>query len=198
MTDANIEKAKALFTIAMNIYGRVADNAYFGDASEWTISFENLKTNIMGLCYVRGQHIKINANHPELQSWDQLKDTVLHECAHAFAGIEVSKSGRVMAHGKLWKQWASRLGAKPIAKHTSKITDQDALIKHHSQSKYILAFIKDGTVEVVSSCNRRLKNLHRRCVPNRKETFGHLYHVVVSDFINYKDDCELLKLKAFQ
>ena len=53
--------------------------------------------------------IRISRTHALEGSEEQIRDTVLHEIAHAIAGREAG-------HGLLWKVTARRIGATPRAK----------------------------------------------------------------------------------
>lgn len=195
--DAKIEKIQKLAEIALSTYGHMADNAFFGHHSNWSIVVGELPNRALGVCYIVRQKIVINAEHVQIDSWEDIKDTVLHEVAHALAGVEKSRGGRNMAHGKLWKSWAKRLGAKPSAKAAIK-RDHLSIADQYKDAKYLIVCFVNNNVEVYSACNRKLKNLHTRGMRNKQHTFGNLFHVKVSDYNIHKDDTETLMLKAFR
>ena len=74
----------------------------------WTLAFVEAKRRL-GDCHFRHRVIRISRTHALEGSEEQIRDTVLHEIAHAIAGREV-------AHGPLWKVTARRIGATPRAK----------------------------------------------------------------------------------
>lgn len=73
----------------------------------WGFCFNNKKTSL-GLCYYRQQRIEVSRHH--LNSTDaEVKNTVLHEIAHALCFIHNQERG----HGYNWKRWCVKVGAKP-------------------------------------------------------------------------------------
>ena len=74
----------------------------------WTLAFVEAKRRL-GDCHFRHRVIRISRTHALEGSEEQIRDTVLHEIAHAIAGREAG-------HGPLWKVTARRIGATPGAK----------------------------------------------------------------------------------
>ena len=74
----------------------------------WTLAFVEAKRRL-GDCHFQHRVIRISRTHALGGSKEQIRDTVLHEIAHAIAGREAS-------HGPLWKVTARRIGATPRAK----------------------------------------------------------------------------------
>ena len=74
----------------------------------WTLAFVEAKRRL-GDCHFRHRVIRISRTHALGGSKEQIRDTVLHEIAHAIAGREAG-------HGPLWKVTARRIGATPRAK----------------------------------------------------------------------------------
>ena len=74
----------------------------------WTLAFVEAKRRL-GDCHFRHCVIRISRTHALGGSKEQIRDTVLHEIAHAIAGREAG-------HGPLWKITARRIGATPRAK----------------------------------------------------------------------------------
>lgn len=75
---------------------------------DWTLAFVEAKRRL-GDCHFGDRVIRISRAHALQGSEDQIRDTVLHEIAHAIAGPEAG-------HGPLWKATARRIGATPRAK----------------------------------------------------------------------------------
>jgi predicted SprT family Zn-dependent metalloprotease len=71
----------------------------------WTFSFNRRKTE-MGLCLYSPQRIELSVYFIELNSWEAIRETLLHEIAHALVG-----SGH--GHDGVWKQQCLKIGAKP-------------------------------------------------------------------------------------
>ena len=74
----------------------------------WTLAFGEARKRL-GDCHFRHYVIRISRTHALEGSGEQIRDTVLHEIAHAIAGHEAG-------HGPLWKATARRIGATPRAK----------------------------------------------------------------------------------
>ena len=73
----------------------------------WTLTFGEARKRL-GDCHFRHHVIRISRTHALEGSEEQIRDTVLHEVAHAIAGHEAG-------HGPLWKATARRIGATPRA-----------------------------------------------------------------------------------
>ena len=74
----------------------------------WTLAFIEAKRRL-GDCHFQHRVIRISRTLALEGSEEQIRDTVLHEIAHAIAGHEAG-------HGPLWKATARRIGATPRAK----------------------------------------------------------------------------------
>ena len=74
----------------------------------WTFAFVEAKRHL-GDCHFRHRVIRISRTHGLEGNEEQIRDTMLHEIAHAIAGREAG-------HGRLWKATARRIGATPWAK----------------------------------------------------------------------------------
>ena len=74
----------------------------------WILAFVEAKRRL-GDCHFQHRVIRISRTHALGESKEQIRDTVLHEIAHAIAGREAG-------HGPLWKVTARRIGATPRAK----------------------------------------------------------------------------------
>ena len=68
----------------------------------WTIGFNKAK-QIAGICNHTKKKICISRGFFEKSTFDELKDTVLHEVAHMLVGSE-------HGHNKIWKQKAIEIG----------------------------------------------------------------------------------------
>ena len=75
---------------------------------DWTLAFVEARRRL-GDCRFQDRVIRISRAHALEGSEEQIRDTVLHEIAHAIAGPEAG-------HGPLWKAAARRIGAVPRAK----------------------------------------------------------------------------------
>ena len=73
----------------------------------WTLAFVEAERRL-GDCDFKGRVIRVSRSHALEGSEEQIRDTVLHEIAHAITGREAG-------HGPLWKATARRIGATPRA-----------------------------------------------------------------------------------
>jgi predicted SprT family Zn-dependent metalloprotease len=80
-------------------------------------------------------------NNPE----DEVRDTILHEIAHIKAGHEAG-------HGPLWKQWARKVGARPV-----RCATQVLMV----QAKYIVVCTVCDSV--TRKAHKRVKLARRYC-----------------------------------
>lgn len=75
------------------------------DTQGWSFRF-NRHRRTLGLCRFTEKQIELSLFFTERNDQAAVRDTLLHEIAHALAGPEAG-------HGPLWKQWCVRVGAKP-------------------------------------------------------------------------------------
>ena len=73
----------------------------------WTFAFLEAERRL-GDCHFRDRVIRIGRAHALDASDAEIRDTILHEIAHALAGPEAR-------HGPEWKATAKRIGATPRA-----------------------------------------------------------------------------------
>jgi predicted SprT family Zn-dependent metalloprotease len=71
----------------------------------WTFKYDNAVKRF-GVCRYRSKTIGLSRKLVLLNDKEKVKDTILHEIAHAIAGFE---SG----HGEIWKHVCIQIGAKP-------------------------------------------------------------------------------------
>lgn len=189
------EKAKKLTSMTLEIYGHVADNAFFGEVTDWTFVVRHCGKKVFGLCDFVNQEIILDPRVMEYGTWEEIKGVILHECAHALAGIERSNKN-IMAHGKLWRKWANRLGCNPRAKANL----SPALMEHYhikTEPKYRIISIINDKVTVHGAAGRKMKNLSQRYYPNVENSLGNLY-LIESVLFKKLDTIESIKRHAFQ
>jgi predicted SprT family Zn-dependent metalloprotease len=73
--------------------------------AHWSFAF-NRRKRTLGLCYYSRQRIELSAHYVLRNDEASIRDTILHEIAHALAGPRA-------AHGPKWKALARQLGATP-------------------------------------------------------------------------------------
>lgn len=72
----------------------------------WTFAFDRAKRRF-GCCDYDRRRISLSSHLVQLNSEDQVQDTILHEIAHALAG-------RKAGHGKTWQQVAKAIGCSTM------------------------------------------------------------------------------------
>ncbi len=78
--------------------------AQFG-LGDWAFGWNRRKRSL-GLCRYRQKRLELSAHFVMSNEAPQVRETILHEIAHALAG---EKAG----HGPLWKAMCARVGCKP-------------------------------------------------------------------------------------
>ena len=113
----NFKELEKFMFLTLSKWENLAENASFGHFEDWKLTIEPSKNpNNMGCCYYGSRRINICPWVLEYCIEDDVIDTLLHECAHALAGDDISPKGRIMKHGVKFRKWARRLGAAPRAK----------------------------------------------------------------------------------
>ncbi|WP_432799372.1 SprT-like domain-containing protein [Poriferisphaera sp. WC338] len=75
------------------------------DLSDWSFTFNHRKRSL-GLCRYREKQIELSLHYIKRNEHDAIKDTILHEIAHALAGHEAG-------HGPKWIKKCQEIGANP-------------------------------------------------------------------------------------
>lgn len=78
----------------------------------WRFSFDNAIRRA-GVCFYSRRLIRLSRHFVGLNSEEEIRDTILHEIAHAIAG-------HAAGHGPAWKAVCRRIGAKPERCYDSK------------------------------------------------------------------------------
>lgn len=80
----------------------------------WRFEWDNAMRRF-GVCNYRKRTIGLSKNLVSLNDVEQVKDTILHEIAHAIAGNQAG-------HGWEWKRECVRIGARPERCYTTENT----------------------------------------------------------------------------
>jgi predicted SprT family Zn-dependent metalloprotease len=141
--------------------------------NDWSFKFSHGKTTL-GVCRYNKKEINFSKHFTNI-SPEKIKDTILHEIAHALT----PGSG----HGLLWQAACRRIGAKP--ERTAKQSEVGKLPEHN----YFLVY-PDKNKKQVEICCRYYKKPHQKIkkaaflsVVGRRETLGKLI-VVKKDELN--------------
>ena len=76
--------------------------------TDWELRFSNQKRNL-GYCRPRKKVISISKSFMESNPFPIIKDTLLHEIAHALHFLETGKTN----HSNGWKRFALKVGCEP-------------------------------------------------------------------------------------
>ncbi|MCC6679587.1 MAG: SprT-like domain-containing protein [Phycisphaeraceae bacterium] len=71
----------------------------------WTFAFSRARRQL-GHCDYRRRHIALSVYFVSANGHDEVRDTILHEIAHALAG-------RRAGHGPQWHAMCAKVGARP-------------------------------------------------------------------------------------
>ncbi len=75
--------------------------------SDWTFKFNNTK-RMLGICKAGVKRIELSAAYVFQNDEEHVRDTILHEIAHAIVGVE-------HGHDDVWKDMCIKIGCKPKA-----------------------------------------------------------------------------------
>lgn len=89
----------------------------------WSFRFDNGQRRF-GACHYHSRVISLSKSLTLLNKESLVRDTLLHEIAHALAGFEA-------AHGPKWKEVASKIGATPKACY-----DPESVVAMEGKFKY--------------------------------------------------------------
>ncbi len=94
------------------------------------------------------------------QEADNLRQTFLHEVAHACDHLNQQSGSRRIAHGNSWRQWALALGID-----TATTGRSAALVALHQQRRKLVAICLECDAEIyrVRRLNRNHRYLHPPC-----------------------------------
>jgi predicted SprT family Zn-dependent metalloprotease len=140
---------------------------------DWSYQFDNAKKRA-GVCKIQEKCISISLSHIENNELSVIKDTVLHEFAHAIAYELYKDSG----HGLNWKHIAKKIGAIPKAKGYFNLAQSPWLLVHSCAKTFEL--------KVISQRFRRNKKIKNYFLSGRPETKGELFFINQQQFKQYE------------
>ena len=160
--------------------------AYYSIVKEYTFKFSNRKS-AYGTCNYTKKVLSIGMYlSAHVENW-KIKDTMLHEMAHA---IDKGVNGYSSGHGNNWKRICREIGCDD----TSTSSEGSDKIK---RSKYVIVFVKsDGTYEYLAPAHKISRknplNTFRigSAVRGRKETLNRIMTVTFEDFVEKYDEVD--------
>jgi predicted SprT family Zn-dependent metalloprotease len=75
-------------------------------SEDWRFAWSRT-TRVRGDCNWATRTIRLSRHYAAANDWVGVRDTILHEVAHALAG-------RNAGHGETWKRFARKVGADPV------------------------------------------------------------------------------------
>lgn len=156
---------------------------YYVMVKKYTFGFGNKKRSF-GTCYYGKKQIKIHMYLSQHQEASLVKDTILHEMAHA---IDKEKHGYSSGHGINWKKICNEIGC--LGERTKSLDlDDRSIIK----SNYVMVLINaDLSYEYVQPVHRITKKRPLNTIINgmylinrKKETMNKLMIVTYNDYQN--------------
>jgi len=114
--------------------------------ADWSFRFNDAEKKL-GVCRYREKRILLSRGHAAKGARDQVTDTILHEIAHALAGMSAG-------HGPAWKTIARQLGATPksCAPETEQTRNQREIAKAKFKTGDSVSFkvrgkLRSGVIE---------------------------------------------------
>ena len=135
----------------------------------WSVSFDFAKKRA-GMCLLKEKTISLSRHHISQNSVEMVKDTLLHEYAHAIA-FELHKE---TGHGLKWRQIAEAIGAKPTATGYFNLPDAPWVLVHLCP--------QTNHIELLAYRYRRNKNITQYFLRGRPETKGELQYLSKEEF----------------
>ncbi len=152
----NLSEAYTLARSLMNQHG----------LRDWRFEFDS-SVSRFGACHYRKKKITLSRRLVYDNTEDEVKDTILHEAAHALSWLRHGRKG--CGHGTLWKQVCIEIGARPERCYDStKVTNTTI-------PKFILRHKETG--ETFGKYHRRPKwanRVHEVWARNDKSLIGKL------------------------
>ena len=124
---------------------------------EWLFRWQN-KKGALGTCSYNNKEIRLSKWYVELNDLISVRDTILHEIAHALSYVYYGSEG--IGHGKLWKDICREIGATP------KACSKENLIKPKNHHKYV-----EECCGVTYRRHRLRNNVIYSCPKCKKELF---------------------------
>lgn len=143
------------------LMARLAMNKW--ELDDWKVVINPRLKRALGVCKYRTKSIELSAEYVTLNGEAEVRDTILHEIAHA-------KAGHKAGHGPEWKSWCLRVGAKP---ERCAPADTPA-----AKAQWQLAARINGELVRFAHKAHRRTDMSRRFIRGRKEeTLGKLIWV---------------------
>ena len=148
---------------------------------EWDVVYGDYteKSESLGTCDYATKTIYVSDRHICDETF---KDTFYHEVAHILAIGD--------GHGRIWRKFATLLGANPRAAQKGLVSGVH--YEHKKIDKKWLVVYKDSenNLEIVETAGRRLKNLSTSWIGYRLYTKGNLWLIDTKIYNSLSSDSE--------
>ena len=114
----NIDKAKKIALKEMSYYSIILNS--------WNFKFDSAKTRF-GLCNFKTKTISLSKVLVELNNEKEVKDTILHEIAHALVGVDNN-------HNKIWKETAKSIGCSGERLYSNKVIEPKPVLIRYCET----------------------------------------------------------------
>lgn len=131
--------------------------------SGWRIVFNARLRRALGRCHYAKKHIELCPKYVACNAEPQVRDTILHEIAHALTPGH--------SHDKVWSDMAKRIGADG-----TRFAGSDKIIP---KRKYTLAVETESGLELLRTTSNTKKDMAGRYMKGRPETLNKLVWVEV-------------------
>lgn len=132
-------------TLALEL---MAQHKISGLGCGWTFGFDNARVRF-GCCFYGSRRITLSKVLVSVNDEKEVRDTILHEIAHALAGPEAG-------HGWKWKTKAAAIGARPTRCYTNTtttiVTTKWEAVCHHCRKRYITLKVSKPDSKLCSDC----------------------------------------------
>lgn len=108
MTEKELQAHK-LYTVAKTSRSYMTEHGL----DDWIFRFDNAKRRA-GCCQYSKKTITLSYEFVLRNNEIEIRDTILHEIAHALAGPRAK-------HGPLWKEMCKRIGARPVRCYSNNV-----------------------------------------------------------------------------
>jgi predicted SprT family Zn-dependent metalloprotease len=136
----------------------------YPELRNWTLKFDSARRRA-GACFPGKKLLTISLHHIELNDWVTIKDTLVHEIAHALAWEQFGERG----HGPNWRRLVSRLGGQAKATGRFNLPQAHWVIVWRDVERQQLTRIADRF--------RRSRSIRYWALKNRPESLGQLHYI---------------------
>jgi hypothetical protein len=139
------------------------------ELSQWRLTFDFARRRA-GACFPNKKLISISRHHIELNEWSTIKDTLVHEVAHALAWERFRERG----HGPQWRKQVAKLGGQ------AKATGHFNL----PQAKWVVVWrdLEQKQLTKIAERFRRNSAIRYWALKKRPESLGQLFYVSQSQY----------------